>query len=226
MLSITRHTNKNGWANNSDVYDNGDFYGSGGASEIRGVTKILIPNKDGELVPCGYQFWHASGDAGVGSGYWYVQSGKAIDPKKLTVIQRESFRSKNIEGEDLDAFIVGLMNHQPPAGIAFIKYDGVEEVTSSQQKYVHHFSLCGIDEGGISSAHNGNDSAVFIDAELRKKEMADKKYNMRYVSDFFTYISAGFFIFAAVLSLGGKAGVFEAVMLGLIFTMFTFGRHN
>lgn len=128
-------------------------------SAVRCVpAKMLICDKSGEFIPCNYRDWTLASDRGVYSGNHYIPSGDAaIDPKNLEVIHKISFESDRSEGEDFRYFIRNLMK-EPPVGVKFVKYEGVEEVILPQEyhrwfglnvakkqlrkRFKHHFALC------------------------------------------------------------------------------------
>lgn len=155
-LTITYPRTHEAWSGGG-----GSISGTGGTSATRDTpAKILAPDKDGDLIPCDYQYWFWGDDHGVGSGNLYVPSGgeQPIDPGSLSMIKTESLESGGREGEDFHNFIRNLMRN-PPTGVQFIRYDGVEEATPSPEhwsflgikivkkrrtRFVHHFSLCRI----------------------------------------------------------------------------------
>lgn len=154
-LTITYPRTHEGWSGG------GDFSGSGGASATRDVSaKMLVEDEGGNLVPCNYQYWHWGDEHGMGSGNYYIPSGEQpVNPGDLNVVKRETFESGSSEGEGFPDFIRNLM-HNPPTGVQFIGYDGVEKVTSPQEywnffgvdipkwvhrtRFVHRFSLYGL----------------------------------------------------------------------------------
>lgn len=136
----------------------GGIIGDVNISATRDVlAKMLVSDKDGILIPCNYQHWFWADDDGVSSGNCYVPSGgQPINPEALNVIKGESFESGSSEGKSFHDFIRNLM-HNPPTGVQFIRYDGVEEATPPQEhwnflgikivkrqrtRFVHRFSLC------------------------------------------------------------------------------------
>jgi len=145
----------------NEAYDSRNFisdeyYGCSATHDV--PAKMLVEDVEGNLIPCNYQYWFWGDDHGVGSGNNYVPSGEQpIDPETLSVIKRESFESGGSSGgEGFHDFIRNLM-HNPPTGVQFIRYDGVEEVTPPQEhwhflgikiakmrrtRFVHSFSLC------------------------------------------------------------------------------------
>lgn len=138
----------------------GGISGAGGTSATHDVpAKILVADKEGNLIPCNYQYWFWGSDNGGSSGNRYVPSGEqSVSSEALSVIKNETFENESSEGEGFHDFIRNLM-HNPSTGVQFIKYDGVEEVTLPQEywnflnikipkklrtHFVHHFSLCGL----------------------------------------------------------------------------------
>ncbi len=128
-----------------------------GFSATRDVpAKMLITDKEGRLIPCNYQYLLVADDHGVSDGILYVPSDeKPVNPETLKVIKREVVENENEYG-GFDDFVRNLM-HNPPAGVQFIKYNGVEEAIPPQEhwnflgikiakgrrtRFVHSFSLC------------------------------------------------------------------------------------
>jgi hypothetical protein len=169
-----------------------------GTSATRNTpAKILVSDKNGNLIPCNYQSWYYGDDDGVGGGNHYVPSGeKPIDSEALEVIKREFFESESIE--KFHEFIRTLM-HNPPAGVQFIRYDGNEKVVPPQEYwtflgikiakerratlFIHSFSLCRL--------QSPLDKEYEASIAQKKQQVAEKNSNLERLKQKLSLLSLG-----------------------------------